>query len=130
MPDGGLRFPFSSSRKRMSTMVNTAKGSCLLIKGASEYILGACEKIQYWDDNTIKDMTPELVKEIKNNITIFARKTLRTLVLAFKYLPSQTDNIEEADEHGVYEIEKSGFTLLCITGIRDILRPTVKHSVK
>jgi magnesium-transporting ATPase (P-type) len=34
------------------------------------------------------------------------------------------------DKLGVYEIEKSGFTFIALAGIRDVLRPTVKASVK
>jgi len=36
----------------------------------------------------------------------------------------------EPDKHGVFDVEKDNFTLLCIVGIRDVLRPDVKESVK
>jgi len=55
---------------------------------------------------------------------------LRTLVIAYKYIPEDYQPNDEHNIQGVYEIERSGFTFLCLTGIRDILRPTVKHSVK
>jgi len=35
-----------------------------------------------------------------------------------------SDN-DEPDEHGVYDFEKDGFIFLCLTGIRDALRPEV-----
>jgi len=35
----------------------------------------------------------------------------------------------QANDHGVYPIEESGFTLLCVTGIKDNLRETVPGSV-
>ena len=36
----------------------------------------------------------------------------------------------EANKHGVYPVEENGFTLLCVTGIKDNLRETVPGSVK
>jgi len=55
-----VRYPFSSSRKRMSTMVTYNGEKILLIKGASEYILGACENVHMWKDDQIVPMTGEM----------------------------------------------------------------------
>jgi len=107
----------------------------LLIKGASEIILDCCNKIHYWDqgdseaDGAVKPLTPEVKTEIIHAIEGMARETLRTLCLAYKVHDANSNGMEESDEFGVYPVEKKGFTLLCVTGIRDILRPTVKASV-
>jgi len=56
MPEDGLRIPFSSSRKRMSTEIKdigNGKGNVLLIKGASEIILKSCSNIHYWEGDQI-----------------------------------------------------------------------------
>jgi len=71
----------------MTTLVETEKGNCLLIKGASEYILNSCDQIHFWEGNEVKPLTNELKNEIKQNILGFAKKTLRTLILAYKYVP-------------------------------------------
>jgi len=110
----------------------------LLIKGASEIILDCCNTVHYWNegdgpaqggDGAIKPLTPEVKKEIVGAIEGMARETLRTLCLAYKPYDHSGAQIQESDSFGVYPIETSGFTLLCVTGIRDILRPTVKASV-
>lgn len=58
-----------------------------------------------------------------------AEHSLRTLTLAYKVLNGKED-FEEVDESNVYEIEKKGFTLLAIIGIKDALRANVKTAVK
>lgn len=57
-----------------------------------------------------------------------ASSALRTLALAYKYLPSSID-ITTEDEKGVKEIEKTHLTLFCIVGIKDALRKEVKSAV-
>ena len=84
IPEGGIRYPFSSTRKRMSTQINYKGEDFLLIKGASEYILGSCSSIHYWDTDEIASMTEALKAEIKGAIHGMAKKTLRTLCLAYK----------------------------------------------
>ncbi len=58
VPENGIRYPFTSSRKRMTTQVNYQDKKYLFVKGASEYILGSCIKCHYWDTDEIVDMTP------------------------------------------------------------------------
>ena len=38
-----LKFPFSSKRKRMSTVLNWKGDNVILVKGASEMILSCCD---------------------------------------------------------------------------------------
>jgi len=57
-----------------------------------------------------------------------AKRTLRTLCFAYKVAGGNDDTVEP-NEHGVYPIEESGFTLLCVTGIKDNLRETVPGSI-
>jgi Ca2+ transporting ATPase len=39
-----LKYPFSSSRKRMSVLLNRNSEKYLFVKGASEMVLGCCNK--------------------------------------------------------------------------------------
>jgi magnesium-transporting ATPase (P-type) len=53
-----LKIPFTSSRKRMSTQVQSLNGkhSYILMKGASEKVVEACSKIHQWDGQ-FKDLS-------------------------------------------------------------------------
>jgi len=110
-------------------MVDYNGEKIMLIKGASEYILGACQNYHDWTTDQNIDMSEALQTEIKDAIHGMARDTLRTLCLAYKSCPNVPDG-EQPNAQGVYPIEEKGFTLICVTGIRDVLRPTVKASVK
>ena len=57
-----------------------------------------------------------------------AKDTLRTICLAYKKIDGAPEK-QEANPFGVYPIEESGFTLLAVTGIKDVLRDTVADSV-
>jgi len=129
IPEDGVRFPFTSSRKRMTSQVDYNGKSYLFIKGASEYILDTCESIHYWDTDEIVPMTQEKKDEINKAIYTMAKGTLRTLCFAYKDIESIPEDAEP-NKQGVYDIETKGFKLLCVTGIRDVLRPTVKESVR
>ena len=85
-----IRFPFSSSRKRMSTIIQNATGDGsydrrLHIKGASEMVVACCNK--YVDESgnvtNLDDNTREKVKQI---ITTYAKNALRTIALAYRDL--------------------------------------------
>lgn len=71
-------------------------------------------------------------KKLDSVITDYAKQALRTICLAYKDLePNQGgprhDQPEAAD---VKDVEKDGFTLICILGIMDIVRPEVPDAVK
>lgn len=104
------------------------------MKGASEIVLETCKDVHYWNEEdgagAIKPMTPELKADINSAIAGMAKETLRTLCIAYKKTPHQDQGTMVSDKFGVYPLENEGFTLLCVTGIRDILRPTVSDSVR
>jgi Ca2+ transporting ATPase len=126
--DDDLRYPFSSSRKRMTTMVDYNGEKILMVKGASEYVMNACENMHVWETDEMIPMNEGLKTEIKEAIHGMARDTLRTICVGYKSCPNVPVG-ETPNAQGVYPIEEKGFTLLIVTGIRDVLRPTVKASV-
>lgn len=65
-------------------------------------------------------------------ITTYASQALRTICFAYKDLKPGDGGAthEDLDEEGVVRvIEKSGFTLICIFGIKDIIRKEVPGAV-
>ena len=62
-------------------------------------------------------------------IVSMAEQSLRTLCFAYKNKGADED-ITTCDEKGVYEIEKSGFTLVSIIGVKDIPRPEVPAAIQ
>ncbi len=57
----------------MSTQIIYKGEQILLIKGASEYILAACDKIHYWDNDEVTNLSEAVKKEITTNIHDFAK---------------------------------------------------------
>jgi len=131
-----IRFPFSSKRKRMSTVIENlttgnSYGKRLHVKGASEIVKNCCS--HYLDaDGQVKEMTDEVKGNLDNIITGFAKQALRTICLAYKdLLPNEGGAEHDAPvSEDVKDVEKSGLTMICIFGIMDIVRPEVPGAVK
>jgi len=120
--------PFTSDRKRMSTLIQGSKGrKVFLLKGASELITASCDKLLNLKTGEETPITEETRKKIAEAIVAFAKQSLRTIGLAYKYV-EQVDS-EAKDDKGVLEAEKSGFTLVGIAGIKDVIRPEVPDAV-
>jgi Ca2+ transporting ATPase len=134
LPDGYVKFPFTSARKRQSTVLENVDNGLpskkrMHIKGASELILGCCTSIYSFQTGEVRPITPELAKELEEKVHNMATQALRTICMAYKEIKGDEDFVTQ-DEHGVYEIEKTNLILFAILGIKDILRPTVKEAVK
>lgn len=118
--------PFSSSRKKMTTVVSTDDPNRFMVytKGAPDFLLPYCSN--FIDENSnIQSITKEKLDFFKNKvIQPMAESSLRTLALAFtaithKELQEMTDEELETD-----------LTLVSIVGIKDPLRPGVKEAIK
>lgn len=112
--------PFSSVRKKMSVLVARPDGRVrTFCKGASEIVLGMCDKIVDEEGN-LASMSEEQFKNMTEVINGFASEALRTLCLAFK----------DVDDTSNENIPEGGYTLITIVGIKDPVRPGVKEAVK
>lgn len=60
-------------------------------------------------------------------MNVYGEKQLRMLALAYKDI--STDQSIEKDFDGIYPIEESGLTLICIIGIGDQVREEVPFSI-
>ncbi len=127
------RFPFTSSRKKMSTILSNPKFNTehiIFMKGASEIVLASCRK--YLDPNTNEQcvISDEKILVFRSIIKEFADQALRTICIAFKDLnQEQVTSYKEKDENKLNLIEKDGFTLIGIFGIKDQLREGVATAV-
>jgi len=66
------KLPFSSSRKRMSIVVNYRNDATLFIKGASELVLTSCNQWYNSETGEVEPITAELQDKIKKIITKMA----------------------------------------------------------
>jgi Ca2+ transporting ATPase len=120
---------FTSERKRMSTIIEKADGGHrLYIKGASEYIVDSCDKIVDLISGNIMPLDNTIREETKQAITTFAKKSLRTIGMAYVDLPAGYD-LSAKDKKKCLLIEISGLTLIGICGIKDIIRAEVPDAV-
>jgi len=131
-PENFRMIPFTSQRKRMSTLLENVEGSPttkrLHMKGASEMILACCNQFYNFEEDKIVPLTEDLKAHIEEEIIKLADQALRTICIAYKDVTGNED-FESKDDKNVHEIEKSGFILIGVLGIRDILRKEVKAAV-
>lgn len=139
-PNELIRFPFDSTRKRMTTFVEykgkipteTGYFRRMHTKGAAEKILETCS--HYIDSNGDRQPIDDVTnKRLLDEIDKLAVEALRAIAFAYKDLNEGENGKEHKDiEQGqkVYVVEKTGNTLICIAGIKDIIRPEVPEAVK
>ncbi|MDH5364904.1 MAG: HAD-IC family P-type ATPase, partial [Dehalococcoidia bacterium] len=113
--------PFSSERKRMTTIHDTPNGKVAYSKGAPEIILDSCTRI--YSENIEQELTEQDRKRILQMNQEMAAGALRVLGLAYKSLPDKeqgSDLMEGAEEEMVW---------LGLVGMIDPPREEVKGAV-
>ena len=111
--------PFSSERKRMTT-IHTAEGKKVAyMKGAPEVVLERCSNILL--DGKVQPLTSEIREKHRKVTEAMALQALRNLAFAYKELP---DNSEQFTE----EMEQD-FIFVGIVGMIDPPRPEVKDAI-
>eukprot|EP00826_Nyctotherus_ovalis_P064476 TRINITY_DN9459_c0_g1_i7.p1 TRINITY_DN9459_c0_g1~~TRINITY_DN9459_c0_g1_i7.p1 ORF type:complete len:633 (+),score=209.22 TRINITY_DN9459_c0_g1_i7:168-2066(+) len=126
-----LTVPFSSNRKRMTTVTRLPEQDRLMVnvKGAPDILLKRCTKILIRDDEV--NITGVMNRNIHENvIKKFSVLGYRTILLAFKEISAE--RFEASDyksEEQIVPLE-SDLTLLAILGIEDPLREGVKEAVQ
>mmetsp|Transcript_46009 Transcript_46009/g.75054 ORF Transcript_46009/g.75054 Transcript_46009/m.75054 type:complete len:1069 (-) Transcript_46009:310-3516(-) len=127
------RFPFSSSSKRMSTIVQAptrgnlllcpCASNTLLVKGASEIVLGLCTRVLE-SSGKVEALTDFRRSEVLEIIERFANDSLRTLCLAYRDF---NEAVPSYDEEGT-AIHRD-LVLLGVFGIKDPVRKEVPEAV-
>ncbi|MFP4006150.1 MAG: calcium-translocating P-type ATPase, PMCA-type [Candidatus Hadarchaeia archaeon] len=110
-------IPFSSDRKRMTTIHNAGENKTAYVKGAPELILERCNR--YWDNGKIKDLDDEKKKEILDKNREYAQKALRVLGFAYKEVEVNTK-----------EKTESNLVFIGLQGMRDPPREEVKEAIE
>eukprot|EP00164_Ancoracysta_twista_P002311 GFYU01003055.1.p1 GENE.GFYU01003055.1~~GFYU01003055.1.p1 ORF type:complete len:980 (-),score=391.20 GFYU01003055.1:461-3400(-) len=113
--------PFSSAKKRMSTIVKYNGANTLFVKGAAEMVLSLCTKTIDTSGNVIT-LESTTKNTIATHIQTLAEKGLRTIVVASRTI---TDAEVEMDDT---EVEKE-LELIALVGIADPERPEVPGAV-
>jgi len=114
--------PFSSERKRMTTIHDTSQGKVAYSKGAPEVILDSCTRI--YSEGIERELTEQDRKRILQVNQEMAAGALRVLGLAYKSLPGKdlgSEVAEGAEEEMVW---------LGLVGMIDPPREEVKGAVK
>jgi magnesium-transporting ATPase (P-type) len=79
-----LKYPFSSSRKRMSIIASLGSEQYIFVKGASEMVLTCCNKWYDMQNSRIDMISDSIRLKMQENIKKMAESSLRTLCLAYK----------------------------------------------
>ncbi|MEM2050066.1 MAG: cation-translocating P-type ATPase [Thermoproteota archaeon] len=115
--------PFTSERKRMTTVHNTPEGELVAyVKGAPEVILERCKHI--WVEGKIEELSEIKRAEILQVNERMANEALRVLGVAFKELPHPS--AVKFDE----ETLESGLVFIGLVGMIDPPREEAKLAVK
>ena len=110
--------PFSSERKRMTSVVGGDGAYRVYTKGASEIILERCTSV-VTDSGDIIDIEDDMRQELVQALETFSDEALRTLVLAYRDLPSDwsPDSMTVGDKEENENALEQELTLIAIVGI-------------
>jgi len=114
-------LPFSSVRKRMSTVHATPKGRVLYVKGAPEIILDLCDTI--YEHGHVRSLYDEDRRQILDVIQQMAGEGLRLLAMAYNELPDSLQNFEP-------EQVESELVFIGLAGMIDPPRKEVPEAVQ
>jgi len=113
-------IPFSSERKRMTTMHEAyGKSKIAYMKGAPEIVLEKCTKV--YTNGKLRKLTDGMRKQMLAVNAAMAIQALRNLGFAYKELPESKTSLDEEDEEG--------FVFLGIMGMIDPPRGEVKDAI-
>jgi Ca2+-transporting ATPase len=112
-------IPFSSERKRMTTMHNTPDGRVAYSKGAPEIILDSCSHVL--TDSKERPLTEKDKGEVLDTARQMAGQALRVLGMAYKPLPEIPTCREDSE---------AGMVFVGLAGMIDPPREEVKEAIR
>ncbi len=111
-------IPFSSERKRMTTIHSTPEGRVAYSKGAPEVILDSCSHIMA--DSQERPITDNDRAQALNTATKMAGDALRVLGMAYRRVPENLSCKEDSE---------TGMTFVGLAGMIDPPRPEAKEAI-
>ncbi len=127
-------MPFDSSKKCMGAVIklHDDSGYRLLVKGASEILLGYCNEKA--DINTLSksQLTSSDREALASMIDAYAKNSLRTIGLVYRDFPQWPPAHAELGEDGHVEFSSilKDLVFLGLVGIQDPVRPGVPEAVR
>ncbi|KAL9030126.1 MAG: hypothetical protein Q9196_001717 [Gyalolechia fulgens] len=130
-------IPFDSGRKCMATVIETGDGRFrMFVKGASELMLGKCEKIVQNPTQGLSDatMTEEVKRNLEDVIKEYASRSLRTIGFLYQdyeqWPPKGAPTQEDDHKLALFDKIFNDMVFLGIVGIQDPLRVGVAEAVR
>ncbi len=114
-----FEVPFSSERKRMTTIHSVNSKRIAYMKGAPEMVFECCNKILL--GNEVREFSKEIQIKHFKVAEEFASQALRNLAFAYKELPNSAEEFKEEMEEG--------FIFVGIMSMIDPPRPEVKDAI-
>ncbi len=112
-------IPFSSERKRMTTIHLAGNKKMAYMKGAPEVVLEKCTRILL--NGQVEPLTDERCQNLLKVTETMATQALRNLGFAYKELPKNADNFDEKTEED--------FVFVGIMSMIDPPRTEVKDAI-
>ncbi|KAJ4362890.1 plasma membrane calcium [Neocucurbitaria cava] len=126
-------FPFDSSKKCMGAVIKIRDGGYrLVIKGASEILLGFSSASAHFDTLNTEPLSEDQRQSIYNTINEYANRSLRTIGLAYRDFVHWPPLNAEYTEGGSVEFRSllRDLTFFGVVGIQDPVRPGVPEAVR
>lgn len=125
-------FPFDSGKKCMGAVIKLPGGGYrLLVKGASEILLGFCSSKADIKNLSVSNLAHDEKTALVATINSYARHSLRTIGLIYSdYEQWPPANASVEDGRVVFPSILKDLTFLGVVGIQDPVRPGVPESVK
>ncbi|KAH6951270.1 calcium-translocating P-type ATPase [Ilyonectria sp. MPI-CAGE-AT-0026] len=125
-------MPFDSSKKCMGAVIKLRSGSYrLLVKGASEILLGYCSKEAHFQFFQEESLTDNRRHSLKETIERYGNQSLRTIGLAYNDYEQWPPSHAKLND-GVPDFESllGNLVFLGVVGIQDPVRPGVPEAVR
>lgn len=126
-------MPFDSGKKCMGAVIKLRSGTGyrLLVKGASEILLGYCSTKAELQTLTEEPLTSTDRDSLRSTIDKYASKSLRTIGLVYKDFEQWPPSHAEAtDGHIEFASLLRDLIFLGVVGIQDPVRPGVPEAVR
>ncbi|KAI3535037.1 calcium-translocating P-type ATPase [Colletotrichum filicis] len=129
-------FPFNSKRKAMGAVVRLPNNKFrFFVKGAPEILLGQCTSAvsDPTKSPTTASMASDQQEHIRQIITDYARRSLRTIALGyrdFEQWPPENARKEEGSQNIEFSSIFKNLTWLGVVGIQDPVRAGVPKAVE